>query len=1086
MKKKLFALMLALLMAVSQAGATYAAEGMPVPEVPDAEEGMPVPEVPDAEEDSALQDLPQETEEYETGAEAAPETEILPFGLAGMPDSFVLSQKEIEIKQKLLEHHVPEQLEGLEPGKDYVADEVFFLCDDPEYAAQVAAAYNGTLKSCEYGVAVIRLDTEVLTVDQAVKIGADIMYSLPPVEPNYKLYLDDPAGTDPLPEPLPAEERLQATAAAVKKNAWDKKGWEDWKDRMNDPALDPDWTFNDIYNGIENNNGYQWMLDKIGVYSAWGVTMGSSDVTVAVIDTGVMMDHEDLQGKVTRKAVKPDWLDNAGHGTHVAGIIASVSNNGKGGVGVAPNVKILDLPIFGDGGADESDQIKALNYVASGDDGKPVAQVVNMSLGGPKYSYAEEESLKKTYEKGVTVCVALGNDYVNYIAYPAGYEDYVIGVTAMDMSDQKSDFSNYGSWADIAAPGSGIFSTWNGRSAKDTDRNTTGIHTDYYSCWDGTSMATPVVAGVCALYISEMGPGTTPDEVKAALKKTATKMPSPYEIGAGVVNAAAMLQLTEETTAPVISAMDASGKKVSLDALPSDGTIVLSTPSGTRGGTLGYVYTVNGKNPSAAAGEVKSGTFTESGIISIGELIGEGVKENTTLTLKALRLTGSGTSGETVRETFRIKAPESVSASSISVNGPVKLGKGKSASYKAVCRPNYLNTKVEWSLIGAPAGVTINKKTGKVSTRASSAGSFRVKAVAKDDGALTGSLTVTLVDPVQTITCEADALDQDVNIPVKDSQGRLKSFRLYNVDVRSTAGKTENRVKLNAITGNDTPVVFTSSKPSVAAVSSDGTVTARKAGTARITCASTDGSNKKVSVTVKVIVPVSGLRIYVNKGQAAVGYGKSITLRAALGTAYGKPDIKKVVWDQNTITVQKVKTDDTREDVTSRALPYVKLDSRGKITLDRKFGEELGDPDDFYLIYANASTTDGTKITGRGRVIAIKPATKAKYIGWEGPYKEDETSFIVVFFESDYGLAFKKWYGKEPGGLQPIFYSSNPKAAGGKIEWSPGQDHLNEDGTAVVYSFLVTMKKPGRATLTFKADDGTGKTAKFSSRFPLK
>ncbi len=143
-----------------------------------------------------------------------------------------------------------------------------------------------------------------------------------------------------------------------------------------------------------------------------------------------------------------------GHGTHVAGIIGAEANNVLGGTGIAPEVNMLNVPVFAEGYYLSEDLVKGINYVTN--DGHPRADIINMSLGGPIYSEIEQQAVSAAHDAGITVCIAMGNDRSNNMAYPAAYED-VIAVAAMDESWQRSTFSTYGSWADVAAPGSAIF-----------------------------------------------------------------------------------------------------------------------------------------------------------------------------------------------------------------------------------------------------------------------------------------------------------------------------------------------------------------------------------------------------------------------------------------------------------------------------------------------------------------------------------------------------------------------------------------------------------------------------------------------------
>ncbi|MDB5096630.1 MAG: hypothetical protein JWM80_1051 [Cyanobacteria bacterium RYN_339] len=283
----------------------------------------------------------------------------------------------------------------------------------------------------------------------------------------------------------------------------------------------------------------QWGMTKIGMPTVWSHNAGSPTVTVAVIDTGVDVRHPDLQGNlvpgysVLKGATGPD--DDHGHGTHVAGVIAASANNGIGIAGVAPHCKIMPVKVLGkDGKGDTLDIVAGIVWAVNNG-----AKVINMSLGGTGGSRTLMAAIQYAQSKDVVLVAAMGNDGANAQEYPAGYPG-VIGVGASDEEDAIAEFSNFGSWISVAAPGTDIFSTLPTHAV--TVQNEEGKDTSYDSM-DGTSMASPFVAGLAALVRSQF-PALNAAQVKARIERTADDKGDPGfddHFGWGRINAAKAL-----------------------------------------------------------------------------------------------------------------------------------------------------------------------------------------------------------------------------------------------------------------------------------------------------------------------------------------------------------------------------------------------------------------------------------------------------------------------------------------------------------------------------------------------------------------
>lgn len=274
----------------------------------------------------------------------------------------------------------------------------------------------------------------------------------------------------------------------------------------------------------------QWFHRKILSPVAWNKTFGASDITVAVIDDGIDLSHVDLKGKIVHPFdMVKDSASNlpvGEHGTHVAGIIGATADNGVGGAGIAPNTSIMPINVFDGEYAYTSDLIDSIYYAVENG-----ANIINMSLGSYNYSSMYNQAIQYAYEKGVLIISAAGNDSTTSKSYPAAY-DHVISVSSIDEDDSDSWFSNYGSTIDIAAPGSSILSTAPGNK---------------YEYMNGTSMASPVVAGVAALVWANE-PSLTNKQVANRLFETADDLGESGKdilFGYGKVNAKKALMIKD-------------------------------------------------------------------------------------------------------------------------------------------------------------------------------------------------------------------------------------------------------------------------------------------------------------------------------------------------------------------------------------------------------------------------------------------------------------------------------------------------------------------------------------------------------------
>lgn len=248
----------------------------------------------------------------------------------------------------------------------------------------------------------------------------------------------------------------------------------------------------------------QYGPQKIQAPQAWDITEGSG-AKIAIVDTGVQSNHPDLAGKVVGGW---DFVDNDstpqdgnGHGTHCAGIAAAVTNNSTGIAGTAPKASILAVRVLNNSGSGTWTAVaNGITYAA--DQG---ADVISLSLGGTVGNSGLQQAVDYAWSKGSVVVAAAGNAGTTAPNYPAYYSN-AIAVASTDQNDNKSSFSTYGSWVDVAAPGSSIYATY---------------PTSTYASLSGTSMATPHVAGVAGLLASQ---GRSASNIRAAIENTADKI----------------------------------------------------------------------------------------------------------------------------------------------------------------------------------------------------------------------------------------------------------------------------------------------------------------------------------------------------------------------------------------------------------------------------------------------------------------------------------------------------------------------------------------------------------------------------------
>jgi len=382
----------------------------------------------------------------------------------------------------------------------------------------------------------------------------------------------------------------------------------------------------------------QWALAKIETAQGWGISTGNVQSIIAVLDTGIDLDHEDLASKVFNPATAHD--DVHGHGTVVSGVAGAATNNSIGVAGICWLCPVLSIRVLTDSGSG-SDSAVASGMVAAADQG---ARVINLSLGGYSYSQTMQNAASYAWGRGVVVVAGSGNDGLTSPFYPAANEN-VVAVGATSSDDTKLSISNYGSWLDVVAPGLSILTTKRGGS---------------YGFASGTSLASPHVAGLAGLIFSanpsltnvqvvdiitstsdDLGPLGRDDEygwgrinVAKALQKATNTIAEPTPTPTPTPSPTPMPTSAPDTTAPavsVISPQDGSSVSgsVNIQAQASDNVAVQSVSIFVDGGVVNsctdtscsYIWDTtsisNGSHTIQAKALDVSSNLGESAILSV-------------------------------------------------------------------------------------------------------------------------------------------------------------------------------------------------------------------------------------------------------------------------------------------------------------------------------------------------------------------------------------------------------------------------------------------------------------------------------------
>jgi thermitase len=339
----------------------------------------------------------------------------------------------------------------------------------------------------------------------------------------------------------------------------------------------PDDTYySTAYATSHNGKIAQWGPPAVSGPAAWAVTLGDPNIVIAIVDTGVDDTHPDLASKIVGEYsyVGRSAKDGFGHGTHCAGIAAAATNNNAGIAGMCPNCSILSVKVLDDQGSGYmSDVASGITYAASHG-----ARVISLSLGGSSQSSTLHSALDYAIANNALPVCAMGNNGSSSNTPEPGYWHDCLSVIATDQNGAKASFSNYGVKADVAAPGVAILSTM---PTYPVTLTTSYGYSMNYDALSGTSMATPMVAGIAGLVLSE-NPSLTPTQVAGIIEASSGDGVSwNPNLAFGVANAYKSVSsaIHSDYVAPIANLVSpAEGATVSglvaFQAAPTDNTTV--------------------------------------------------------------------------------------------------------------------------------------------------------------------------------------------------------------------------------------------------------------------------------------------------------------------------------------------------------------------------------------------------------------------------------------------------------------------------------------------------------------------------------
>lgn len=972
------------------------------------------------------------------GAELGAASTIAELSLAGL-HGMSLSEEMVADKAEIAA--VVDTFKKEDEGTKYMADRVVFEAATEEEAEKIAACYNGELVNYQYEIATVMLP-ENIDAYTAVNIASGENNSMPAVYLNviYHAYdIEEQSfgeAAEGNAEEITAEfiEDEQSDNNQLEADLTEGKMSEEIsvsvaEDVESEAAVGK--SYNDPY------QSYQWQNDWVNAGLAWNTSTGKG-VTVAVLDTGVDLDHEDLQANLVPGynaiSAYTSADDDQGHGTHVAGIIAGVAGNGKGIAGIAPDAKIMPVKVLNSAGSGSSDWIVAgMRYVAK----QKNVQVANMSLGAYMYDILEVKAVKELNNAGILLCAAAGNESESGYSYPACVPEAlsVAALTSVSTAQNCSKarlatYSNYGDSVDIAAPGTKVYATTFDGS---------------YGYKSGTSMACPVVAGVAAVTLSassslmkktgsERANGLRNILLGSVKRETyvldgtgnddaCENVPSIYG-GADALNGVELAETYgEEIGAPEITCTYLDEKESMVKSGPGSVFKLSTTTKNAR-----IYYNIDEKNITVDNAIPYSGP-------TMLDISGKH-------SIKAVAVIGNKYSKVTSLNKMFVATPISITAN----NGNVlTIVPGGSADITLAPSPSYATIPVfNWT--SSSDSFTVKKNVVVCSKEATPGSTATIKGTAADGSGVSVTLSVKCI---AESTGEPELTENQITLTTiettkTNAQGVLSERNIVN-DILLNGGYTGS-------------YAFVSSKPSVVKVNSKGKLTAVGKGKAVITIKKNDGSKKALKLNVTVITPMYAInRITTDTGfsdaddiplaqggkiKLKVFYNDDLSYKANGSKLTEVASNKKIMWTSSYDDVQ-VKNNVI---VSSKnALPGV------HVTLTGMPADGFGKP-----IVLHVTTFDAMSVLYFGKGIS-KNATK-----------------LVVGSGYTMSTIFNNIFYRGQKGSSGMYYTDTYSLT------SSNQAVFGNGGTLNKTSPGFWGLKPGSAKLVFKLRDGSGKKCALS------